>query len=83
MIDISECPKNKYVRIFRPDGVLLVKTRNELMFQFIRVKIKEQQVDGYYLIFKGQKITIDRNGMLSDWPNGLFDEETNLLLELI
>ena len=41
MIDISECPKNKYVRIFRPDGVLLVKTRNELMFQFIRVKIKE------------------------------------------
>ena len=83
VIDISMCPKNKSAKIFYPDGSLIVETDNELMFYYIRVQIRKLQLSGCYIEFEGQKIKMDRNGELQDYPDGLFDESTKLLLELI
>jgi hypothetical protein len=46
------------------------------------VQIKKQQVSGYYGIFNGERINIDRNGELEKYPNGLLDTMTGYYLEL-
>lgn len=56
---------------------------NEYEFLDVLVQIKENQYSGYYVIFEGQKIRIDKNGTLEDYPIGLFDLLTDLRLKLI
>ena len=56
---------------------------NEYEFLDVLVQIKENQYSGYYVIFEGQKIRIDKNGTLEDYPIGLFDSLTDLRLKLI
>jgi hypothetical protein len=56
---------------------------NEYEFLDIRVQIKKAQVFGYYLIFNGKKIQIDKNGELEDYPQGLLDTMTGFYFELI
>lgn len=70
------------VIVYNPDGVEL-GTVNEYEFLDIRVQIKKAQVFGYYLIFKGKKVRIDKNGELEDYPNGLLDTMTDYYFELL
>ena len=56
---------------------------NEYEFLDVLVQIKENQYSGYYIIFEAQKIRIDKNGTLEDYPIGLFDLLTDLRLKLI
>ena len=56
---------------------------NEYEFLDVLVQIKENQYSGYYVIFESQKIRIDKNGTLEDYPIGLFDLLTDLRLKLI
>ena len=70
------------VEVFDPEGNLLGEA-NEYELLDLRVQIKEANVWGYYLIFNGQKIRIDRRGELEDYPIGLLDTMTYLLLKLI
>lgn len=58
-------------------------TINEYELLDIRVQIKKAQVFGYYLIFKGEKVRIDKNGTLESYPNGLLDTMTGYYCELI
>jgi hypothetical protein len=44
----------------------------------LRCQIAEQKLNGYYLIFNDQKISIENNGKIINWVNGLYD--TNELL---
>jgi sporulation protein YlmC with PRC-barrel domain len=69
------------LQIYTPNGELL-GTVNEYEFLDIRVQIKKQQVSGYYGIFNGERINIDRNGELEKYPNGLLDTMTGYYLEL-
>ena len=56
----------------------------DVMFQ-----IKEKQLSGYYVMFVSEdgnridKIQIDRNGRLEDYPKGFCDTMLNLQLKLI
>lgn len=70
------------VDLYAPDGTYLGKV-NEYEFLDVLVQIKENQYSGYYVIFEGQKIRIDKNGTLEDYPIGLFDLLTDLRLKLI
>jgi len=71
--------QNPPVKIFNPDGALLCETNNDLIFNDIRIQIKDQQLSGYYLEFQGKKCGINRHGELDYWPQGLFDISTNQL----
>ena len=82
-IDISKCPKDKPAKIFYPDGELIVETDNPIVFEWIRLQIKEQQLSGCYIEFEDYRLTIDRNGTLSDYPEGLFDTYQKILIQLI
>ena len=60
------------VELYNPDGVLL-GSFNQYETLDIRVQIKQKKLKGYYIVFNGDKIRIDRNGNLESYPDGLFD----------
>lgn len=70
------------LEVFTPDGELLGVV-NEYEFLDLRVQIRKAQIFGYYFIFNGQKLLIDKNGELEDYPKGLLDTMTNYYLELL
>lgn len=59
------CIRNKPVKIFNPDGTLLCETDNELQFNDIRIQIKDQESEGYYLEFEGEISNIDSDNRLT------------------
>lgn len=70
------------VLLFAPDGDFKGVV-NEYEFHDIRVQIKENQAEGYYVVYKDTKVMIDKNGRIKNWPNGMFDEITNTLINLM
>ena len=47
----------------------------------LRCKIAENNLNGYFLIFDNEKITINNNGSLN-FKNGLYDQEEKLYVRL-
>lgn len=70
------------LQVYEPNENL-IGTVNEYEFLDLRVQIKKLQLSGYYLIFNGKKVRIDRNGELEEYPIGLLDTMTNFYWELI
>ena len=66
-----------------PDTYLGV-IKNYAQYLDVRVQINEAQECGYYLVYNGEKVKLDRNGTADHFPDNFFgDIETSLLLELI
>lgn len=82
MVIIREI-KNKSCQLYDPNDNLIGEFDSDLIFNDIRIQIKEQQLKGYYLIFEDKKIKIDSNGNLASYPNGLFDTYIDQLCKLI
>lgn len=59
--------------------------RNAIQFADIRLQIKGEQTSKnlYMVYYNKQEIRIDRNGKLESWPKGLYDQVTDLLIQLI
>ena len=55
---------------------------NEYELNHIRIQIASKKITGYYIIWKTQKIEIDDNGKLKEWPAGLYDIQEKQLAEL-
>ena len=70
------------LEIYNPIGKLIGEV-NEYELLDILVKIKKAQICGYYLIFKGKSIRIDKNGVLEEYPKGLLDTMFNYNIQLI
>jgi hypothetical protein len=76
---------NKYsIQIFEhfDDKFNSIGFLNEFESLDLRCQIAEQKIEGYYLIFNGLKINIESDGKISNWPNGLYDINENLLARL-
>jgi len=70
------------VDLYSPDSEFL-GTINEYEFYDVRVQIKKQKLDGYYVVFQEEKVKIDKNGKF--YPpkqRGMFDFITRKLIEL-
>lgn len=61
------------VTLYSPDGYPIGEIQNESALMNVRVQICKQHLTGFYCVYKGQKIHIDGNGNLEDWPKGCFD----------
>lgn len=70
------------VDLYSPDGFYL-GTLNEYEFLDARCQIKENQETGYFIIFNGEKIKLDRNGTEEYSPIGMFDQLGDLYLRLL
>lgn len=58
--------------LYSPENELLGEI-NEYEFLDVRVQIKNNQLEGYYCIHNGEKLLIDKNGRIANWPIGFFD----------
>lgn len=83
-IDIEKCPKNHPAKIYYPDGTLIVETDDERIFNYVRAEIKEHELVGCYIEYKGQRIRIDYKGNLENYPDKeFFEANTEQLFRLI
>lgn len=82
-IDMLQCPVNDWADFYYPDGTKICRTNSDMEFAYIRKRIKEMGSVGFYLIFRGERIDIDENGNLSNYPDEFFDNLTSLYLELV
>ena len=60
--DLENCPKDDEVEVYYPDGTLLVRTDNDILFLYIRSKIKENNAAGFYVCM-GEEMDKWRNAL--------------------
>jgi len=70
------------VSVYDPEGSFM-GIANEYELLDLRVQIREANVYGYFLLFNGKKIRIDRRGELEDYPLGLLDTMSGFYCKLI
>jgi hypothetical protein len=68
--------------VYSPDDTLIGEC-NELEFMNIAIQIAEQQLDGCYVLYNGEKRFIESCGSMYNRPDGLFDEKYKLLRKLL
>lgn len=76
------------IRVYDSEGNFVVKTNNELVFNDIRIQIKQKHLEGYYIIIESDKTQtkyyIESNGRFKDkWPEGVFSKLTNQYAKII
>lgn len=82
MIVIDNNYGNFEAYLISPEGENLGVITNIISLDNVRRQIKKEQKSGYMLQYNDERIPIDRNGTLSDWPNELC-YYTDILLDLI
>ncbi len=82
-IDLDKYPKQEEFEVYYPNGELIVKSDDILLLHYIRTQIKENDIKGCYIIFKNEKITIDREGNLSHYPKGFDEVISDIFLKLV
>lgn len=82
MIVIKEV-EDDTAELFGPGDTLIGTIDTNLQLLDIRVQIKEQKLSGYYIIWRNNRLDIDKYGSVSNWPVGFFDTLDNLLNKLI
>ena len=70
------------VDLYSPDDVHLGNL-NEYEFLDAKAQIKEQRLTGYYCVFEGVKIRIDRNGTQEEYPENMFNQLRDCYMRLI
>lgn len=73
-LDLTPPSEKTFVKVFNPDGTLLVETDNDNLVSSIRCQIKEKKLSGFYLTFTAEDKTEAR---IEIGPDGLFQKSTN------
>jgi hypothetical protein len=68
------------VEVWNKDGFFARVNEHELYD--IRLQIKNQEIDGFYVVYDGMDIRINIKGQLEHWPVGFFDL-TDYYLQLL
>jgi len=72
-------------KLYDPNGKFIGEITSHLELNDIRIQIKENKVDGYYIMWKDDyRIFIDKYGRLDEWPKGfydLFDDQLDALID--
>ena len=75
--------KFEIVEWFKNDGTILGKIENEHEFNNLRIElVKNNLTQECYFMWNGQKITLDEDGNMSNFPRGLYDHVQVALMEL-
>ena len=84
IIDMSKCPQNEYVDMYYPDGTLICHTNSDIEFNYVRGCIKDMGTSGFYLMFQGEKINIDKYGnIVGNWPRDMFNTFAETAMKLL
>lgn len=64
---------DKPALLYNPDGCIIGEIKNDTAFEDVRRQIGLQRLSGYYVMFEGKRINIDRYGNIEECPEGFFD----------
>lgn len=56
--------------------------RNEYEFNDVRVQIAEKKLEGYYVMFRDEKINILSTGHCDNWPLGFYDQNEIMISKI-
>ena len=70
------------VIFYDADGNCLGETNNPIIIDDFRSQIKEQQAEGYYMVYENEKIPIDKNGTPYEFPD-VCNMYSDILVKLI
>lgn len=82
VLDLNQAPKDEPIKIYDRDDIPVAIISNYNEWQYTRLQIRKYKIEGCYFYFNGEKYTINSNGMLPDYPNGLFFSGTKMTAEL-
>ena len=71
--------------LYDPNGKAIGKIRNNAAWLDVCAQIHTKRLDGYYVMFKGDKIIISKNGGVKNVPPGFYDScdgSLDILLDL-
>ena len=65
------------------NGLFVGEIKSGLSFYDVLSQIKEENVYGYSIEYNSEVINIDKEGTLEKFPNGLYDQLTDILLTIV
>lgn len=68
--------------LYNSSDKLIGTIYNEYELNHIRIQIAKRNVYGYYVMWKNQKILIEPDGKIINWPIGFYDIQEKQLAEL-
>lgn len=74
-------PKDDPLEIYTPENELLTTVATVYELLYITNQIKQQQLKGFYVKFKGLDIAIDDNGRLATMPKEVFYNQNKVSQE--
>jgi hypothetical protein len=86
MIKINNNITEEGCLLYGPKGeetVLIGKIKNAPAFYDVRLQIKQKKLEGYYILFQGERYYIDKDGRLPVYPINLFPAIDSYLEKLI
>jgi predicted ATPase len=69
--------------LYDPNDNLIGEINSTLVLNDVRIQIKNNKVSGYYIMWKGITIRIDKIGNLKEWPKGFYDILDDQLMDLL
>lgn len=80
---IKEEPAGLFFKNDQEELIFLGNIENNLEYQDVCLQIAKENSDRYYILFKEVFYNINRFGMISNYPKGLFDKITDLICDTI
>lgn len=65
------------------NGSFVGEIKSGLSFYDVLSQIKEENVYGYSIEYNNEMINIDKEGTLEKYPDGLYDQLTDILLTIV
>lgn len=79
IIDLTYCPSSPIVTLICLTTKQEIKTDEEVVFNYVRGQIARWQYEDWIVEYKGKIYNIDKEGQIQNWPDGLFDQNENLV----
>lgn len=78
--DIEEPP----CELYNSEGRYIGTIWNVLSFNDVRIQIAEQKAEGYYIMFKGERVEIHNDGQIKQkYPEGMFNVHLDQMRKLL
>lgn len=85
--ELSKYIRKKVNEHIKYNTDLTIFTYSKIVFDSVRVVVKENNYEGLKVYFKTKEREllgiVLPNGRMDNWPDGFFDTEENLLIELL
>ena len=73
----------QFVDLYSPDGELVQQGLDEMQVLYTQIRIAQNKLEGYYIVWGEHHISISNKGELDSWPSGMFDAAQKMFVALM